>query len=462
MPPRHVAVIDIGKTNAKVALVDLETLSEVAVRRTPNRVLRQGPYPHFDDEWLWHFMLESLGDLNRERPVDAISVTTHGATAALVREDGRLALPILDYEHPGPDSLAAGYAKVRPPFAVTGSPRSPGGLNLGAQLFWLRRTHAEAFARAKWLLTYPQYWSWRLSGVASVERTSLGAHTDLWAPIADDYAGLVDAMGWRTLLPPLRKAADLLGPVRPEIARSTGLSRDCRVLCGIHDSNASLLPHLLTQERPFAVASTGTWVISMAIGGDALELDERRDTLVNVSALGDTVPSGRFMGGREYSAMLGESPAAATGDDLRQVLERRVMLLPSVQSGTGPFPDRRHAWIGNHERLAPGQKTAAVSIYLALMTATCLQIIGARGPTLVEGPFAHNRVFENVLAAVTGRPTARSRGQTTGTSIGAALLADTGRAARMGPAACAPADGAMAGAIASYAAEWLERVASRP
>jgi len=28
---RHIAVIDIGKTNAKVALVDLVTLSEVAL-----------------------------------------------------------------------------------------------------------------------------------------------------------------------------------------------------------------------------------------------------------------------------------------------------------------------------------------------------------------------------------------------------------------------------------------------
>ena len=48
MAVRHVAVIDIGKTNAKVALVDLETQTEIALRRTPNTVLRDGPYPHYD------------------------------------------------------------------------------------------------------------------------------------------------------------------------------------------------------------------------------------------------------------------------------------------------------------------------------------------------------------------------------------------------------------------------------
>ncbi len=37
-----VGVVDIGKTNAKFALVDLATLGEIAVRRTPNAVQRSG------------------------------------------------------------------------------------------------------------------------------------------------------------------------------------------------------------------------------------------------------------------------------------------------------------------------------------------------------------------------------------------------------------------------------------
>ena len=81
---RHVAVIDIGKTNAKVALVDLERLAEIDTRRTPNAVLRDGPYPHFDVDRLWNFILDSLGALNREQKIDAISVTTHGVAAALL------------------------------------------------------------------------------------------------------------------------------------------------------------------------------------------------------------------------------------------------------------------------------------------------------------------------------------------------------------------------------------------
>ncbi|TIV91088.1 MAG: carbohydrate kinase, partial [Mesorhizobium sp.] len=70
-----VAVIDIGKTNAKVALVDLATLSEIALRHIGNAPVRRAPYPHHDVEALWTFILSSLDDLNRERRIDAISIT---------------------------------------------------------------------------------------------------------------------------------------------------------------------------------------------------------------------------------------------------------------------------------------------------------------------------------------------------------------------------------------------------
>lgn len=455
MTPRHVAVVDIGKTNAKVALVDLATLSEVSVRRTPNRVVSDGPYPHFDEEHLWHFILDSLAGLNREVPIEAISVTAHGATAALVAADGSLALPILDYEHDGPDAVAAAYDAVRPPFSETGAPRLPGGLNIGAQVFWLEKAFPEAFARVAAILPYPQYWSFRLSGVAAGEVTSLGAHSDLWNPHHGDHSSLVEGRGWARLMPPLRKAGDVLGPIDARLAERTGLSPDCRILCGIHDSNASLLPHLLTRKPPLSVVSTGTWVIAMAVGGRQVELDEHRDTLINVNAFGDAVPSARFMGGREF-ALAGAEGTTATTADLGRVLESGVMLLPSMQGGMGPFPNRKGGWSGDVGALGSAGRHAAVSAYLALMTGTCLRLIGADGPVLVEGPFAANGVYARVLQVVAGRPVLTEGCQTTGTSLGAALLAAPGAAQPNAPAAAPATDPALDAAIIAYAERWLE------
>ena len=56
---------------------------------------------------------------------------------------------------------------------------------------------SRSFARAAAIVTYPQYWSFRLTGVSATEVTSLGAHTDLWKPEARDYSTLVDRCGWR-------------------------------------------------------------------------------------------------------------------------------------------------------------------------------------------------------------------------------------------------------------------------
>ena len=81
---RNVAVIDVGKTNAKLALVALDSLTEIAVSTRPNKVLPGPPYPHFDTVGHWRFFLDGLHDLHAAHGVDAIAVTTHGASAALL------------------------------------------------------------------------------------------------------------------------------------------------------------------------------------------------------------------------------------------------------------------------------------------------------------------------------------------------------------------------------------------
>ena len=417
----NVAVIDFGKTNVKVALVDAAAGREIDVRTIPNAVQDGPPYPHYGTEAHWAFLLDALRDLGAAHRIGAISITTHGATAALVDAEGRLTLPILDYEHQGPDALAAEYDAVRPPFDETGSPRLAGGLNLGAQLFWQFRTFDAARGTAR-ILTYPQYWAFRLCGLPASEATSLGCHTDLWSPRGGGFSSLVDRMGWAPLFPPLRRAADALGPLRSEVAEAVGLDPATPVLCGIHDSNASLYPHVLGRQGAFAVVSTGTWVICMAVRGGSVPLDPDRDTLMNVNALGEPVPSARFMGGREYEIVRAGATPTSTESDRRSVLERGVMLLPAVEPTTGPFRGRASGWTTDPD--GPGERSAALSWYLALMTGTCLSMIGAEGSVVVEGPFARNGDYLTMLRACTRRPVEPVTGNVTGTSTGAALLAE--------------------------------------
>ena len=425
-PIRFVAVIDIGKTNAKVALVDLQSLSEVAIETTPNMVSKSGPYPHFDDAKLWAFIQAALKKLNAFQTIDAISITTHGACAALLEEDGNLATPVLDYEHDGPDFLTAQYDAIRPPFSETGSPRLAMGLNLGAQLHWLFATQNGLKDGTKTILMWPQYWAYKLTGIRANEMTSLGCHTDLWNAHTNAWSGLPKAQGWLNKLPEPVPANTILGMVKPDIAAALGFEKPIPVLAGIHDSNASLYPHLLAREAPFAVVSTGTWVVAMAVGGKAVTLDPARDTLINVNALGQAVPSARFMGGREFEIIrkgIDSSFVQPSAADANFVLSKFIMLLPAVEPRSGPFQGRKTKWTHKLKDLTDGQRMVALSFYLALMTSICLEMIGAEGPVIAEGPFAKNRLYVAMLEAACGRPVIAENTSQSGTSIGAALLA---------------------------------------
>ncbi|MHA6325262.1 FGGY-family carbohydrate kinase [Roseivivax sp. CAU 1753] len=417
----HVAVIDIGKTNAKLALVDLSDLSEIAVITRPNRVLDGPPYPHFDVEGHWAFLLDGLARFHADHGIDAISITTHGACAALLKADGGLAAPILDYECDGPDETSAAYEALRPPFDETGSPRLAGGLNIGAQLFWQFAADPGLRERTKTIVTYPQYWGHRLTGVAATDMTSLGCHTDLWNPYEGRFSTLVDRLEIADKIAPARRSADILGPILPEIATRTGLLPDTPVHCGIHDSNASLLPHILSQTAPFSVVSSGTWTIAMSIGGQSVPLDPDKDVLINVNAQGAAVPSARFMGGREHDLATGGPYPEATQTALAEVLDKGIMLTPAVVPETGPYRGCTSRWVGPEPRTGSGERGVAVAFYLALVTRRCLELVGHRGSIIVEGPFARNRVYLQMLSVATGCDVAPMV-SATGTSQGAALL----------------------------------------
>jgi len=448
---RHVAVIDVGKTNAKLALVEEGSLREITVVTRPNTVLPGPPYPHFDLSGHWDFFLHHLRAFHAEWGVDAISVTTHGASAVLLDAAGNLATPMLDYEHPGPDDLAAEYNALRPDFAEAGSPRLSKGLNLGAQLHWLLATQPGLRENLAHIVTYPQYWGSRLTGQMACDECSLGAHTDLWNPWLGRFSTLVDRLGLSGKMAPPRRPAALLGHLRCDFATLTGLSPQTPVSVGIHDSNASLYPHLLGRSGAFSVVSTGTWVICMAMGGAQIAPDPSRDVLLNVNAKGQPVPSARFMGGQEYDLIAKGDTTAPTPTDRAAILSHCTMILPSVDPNNGPFQRRQMAWTTHPG--TPGQRLLALSWYLALMTRTCLDLAGAHGPVIVEGPFARNADYLDMLTTLSpdGVETSASA---TGTSAGAALLCFGSALPPANRPVPQPQDRAE---LAAYAMQWFNR-----
>ena len=187
-----VAVFDLGKTNMKVVVFDAAG-KVLAERGSPNASVAPDalwPYRRLYTEGAWAFLIGALKELGGKFPIEAISISAHGAAGVLVGDEDA-ALPAMDYEFDIDGPVAAEYGEVRPAFEETQSPDLPRGLNLGRQVYYLQRRFPAEFAAARAFLAYPQYWSWRLSGVPATEFTS---HWLAHGLVASDRTTTVEGM----------------------------------------------------------------------------------------------------------------------------------------------------------------------------------------------------------------------------------------------------------------------------
>ncbi len=405
-------IVDIGKTHARFFIAEagagvVSTSRRELESRDDSAVVRQ-----LDIRGIEEWLIDTLRSHPYRERIRTLVPIAHGAAAVLI-DDAANVLVAPDYEDSRFESVAEAYRPLRDPFELSYSPFLPLGLNLGRQLFYLESRAPDLLARAHQLLLYPQYWAWRFSGVAASELTSLGCHSDLWRPLTGHPTDLAVSRGWAPLLPPLRAAGDILGPVSAQLAAVTGLSRDCQVLTGLHDSNASFLAHLAERHAgPFALVSSGTWTVVMARGASLQHVREPLDMLVNVDATGSPVVTARFMGGREYEVIAGPSglQVLPSHDDLAAVIAIRALALPSFSRAGGPFASVAGRLIVA-ERLSPPQLAALATLYVALMSDYVLDLIGFDGDVFVDGPLAQNAVYLDLLAALRpGRNIHASRG----------------------------------------------------
>ncbi len=357
-----------------------------------NRILPGPPYPHVDVDGQAAFLMGALSACSKHGPIEGIFVIAHGATIALVDESG-LVLPVLDYEHAGPDELAKEYDRLRPPFARSGSPRMPGGLNIGAQLFWQRAHFPDQVARAKHALFWPQYWTWRLTGRAVSEISYASSHGDIWdlttgAPAGGEMAAVTDG-----LFPAIAPAQEVAGSLRPELARAHGLPDGIPVFVGAHDSSLALVPHAGAGARtPSVVMSTGTWLTAFAIGTERVPEAELPGVMASLDVFGRLVPNFRLMAGKARADIL-----ACDLDPLPEARGIDCALWQDPESGTFRLVHSRTGQPVRPDRAAGDTWSDQVDRILAREAVRGMRAIGADGPVHITGPFAGNAAFVGAL-----------------------------------------------------------------
>jgi sugar (pentulose or hexulose) kinase len=441
---RAVIVADIGKTHAKLTLWNAGGV--LLARETRPNTAGQGV---LDADAIGAWVTEVIQRFGTQAKIRAIIPVAHGAAGAAIRNE-RLVFAPVDYEAAIPDDVMAAYRAQRDPFAETGSPALPNGLNLGAQLHALGDRIQGAT-----LVPWPQYWAWFLSGIAVSEGTSLGCHSDLWNPAAGYFSNMAKRRGWAQQFAPLAKAGDVIGFLKPDF----GLGDDISVYAGLHDSNAALVAARAFPEMvgEATVLSTGTWFVAMRTPAAPVALEtlpEARDCLANVDVAGRMIPSARWMGGREIEILGARIDRPEDQSAITSAINLDTMILPGFVPGCGPFPNRTGDWLNAPED--PIARAAAVCLYTAMMTHVSLRLIGAQRALLVEGRFAASETFIRALATLRPDDAVYVADAENDVSFGALRLVDpalkpTGKLTRVAPLDLD---------LTAYHARWLERAAA--
>ena len=391
----NIAVLDIGKTHAKVILFDAIALKELAVFQSNNNILQDSLYPHFDVESLKAFIIRSLSELSKKFSVDSIFTSTHGACMALMSK-GKLALPVLDYEFQGPNQIKQEYDEIRPNFSQTGTPRMDAGLNLGAQLYWQNKFFSDDFAKVDQILFWPQFWSYWLSGIAASEISYASSHSDLWDIRQEKFIDL-NTYGIDTNIkyPPLRSAATILGPLRKDLAHKTGLPENIPIYCGAHDSSLALVSASINQPLPCTILSTGTWVTLFALGSNQTDIPEQPGLMISCDCFGNLVPNFRFPAGKIYENLMQKQNKNVVEGSTIEASD--ISLINFENAEKAQFIYKRSNLEINFQDINTLEQERVISQILANQTLIGSEMIGAEGPMICSGPFVNNQVYLNTI-----------------------------------------------------------------
>ncbi|MDO7846249.1 FGGY family carbohydrate kinase [Hymenobacter sp. M29] len=252
------AVFDIGKTNKKLILFDedRQMVSEHLHVCTDAYDEDGDACDHLPRLAQWVQAHWQALQHNPLYTVKGLNFTAYGAALVHLDAAGEAFLPLYSNRKPLPPECAerfyVGLGQSAEAFAL--ATRSPhlGMLNAGLQLYWLKHTRPEQYARIHTSLHLPQYLSYLITGDKYSDYSSVGCHTALWDFERQDYHAWVYREGLDEKLAPLIK--DSVSAVADGVLIGVGL----------HDTSAAAVAYLFENAgTDFVLVSTGAWCAAL-------------------------------------------------------------------------------------------------------------------------------------------------------------------------------------------------------
>ena len=428
-----IAIYDIGKTNKKIILFneDFKIVSEIEEKFA--EVQDDDGFECDDIEHIERWVKESLTRLvhSDKYELKAVNFTTYGATLVYLDENGNRLTPVYNYLKPLDEKIAESLYKRhggRDEFCRRTASPALGMLNSGLQPLWLKTAKPKIFAKIKYILHFPQYLSYIITGKIYSEHTSIGCHTALWDFDSMNYHPWIKIHG-----------LNLPDPVPVETLNETVVDgKKLQIGIGIHDSSASLAPYFSGRKGKFILISTGTWCINMnPFNIEKLTADQLdKDCLCYMSITRQPVKSSRlFLGYLHETALKQVCDHFRKAEDYYKKVKADNQLSTFLQSKftgkkvffqNGPYSRDLKDFIDMYEFSTFEEAYHQLMNELGDLTIEAvnlvLPLIDDTENIYITGGFSKNELFQNLISKAYPSKFVYTSEIANGSALGAALV----------------------------------------
>lgn len=314
---KYILAIDLGTSGSKVALISTD--GEIVAHdfeKTPVFLLPNGGAEQRPADW-WDAIQKAVRRLLDRRVVHAddiiaLSCTTQWSGTVAVDRDGH---PLMNaiiwmdargapYVKHITDGLVKieGYAigKLLRWIRLTGGIPGYAGKDPIAHILYIKNERPEVYEKTYKFLEPKDYLNLKLTGRFAASYDSIALHwlTDIrdLSQIAYDDRLIEISTIHREKLPDLKRAVDILGPLRPEIARELGLSENVQVVMGTPDVHSAAIGSGAVQDyAAHYYLGTSSW-LSCHVPF------KKTDVLHSIASLPSAIPDRYLVANEQQSA----------------------------------------------------------------------------------------------------------------------------------------------------------------
>jgi xylulokinase len=435
----YVIGIDVGSQSVKALLVDQAGTGVESASAPCEMSHPASGWAEQDPEDWQRALARAVREVRSKAGVRSDQVTTLGLACqvdGLVAIDARLRPlrpAIIWLDRRATSQSDALSEAVGEPELVSRTGLNPDASHTGPKAMWLRDEEPERYAAARWLASVGAHLNGWLTGEV-VQDHAHSSSTLLYDVRRRAWCEALMASAGLDLerMPAIRRAGDLVGPLRATVAEQLGLSSRCQVVVGTGDDHAAALG--AGALGPGVVVDvTGTAEPVAVPSADAV-LDDERLVETHAHAVDEMLlvenPGFVSGGSTQWWAATQGMPQAElfTVADQAPPGSDGALFLPALSGSTAPrWNDRmRGCFAGLALSHTPAHLARAVlegCAYALRDIVDRFQALGLGGDEIrVVGGGARSALWLQIKADVTGRPVRQVQGEHA-TSAGAAMLA---------------------------------------